>query len=88
MLGGMIGSALLSWAVAKFGGMLISSLLLKAGVSQSLASTVAPQIAAIAAKLLGGQPLTPEEQQALEAHRQQTRPKQVSAHPGATFHPV
>lgn len=88
MISGLIVSAVVPFLIAKFGGGLISALLIKAGASQGLALTVGPQIADIASKLLGGQALTPEELQALEAHRQQAKPKQVSAHPGATFHPV
>jgi len=88
MISGLIVSALVPFLVAKFGGALLMPLLIKFGASPAVASTVAPQLAGIVAKLLGGQELTPAEQQALEAHRQQTKPQQVAAHPGSTFRPV
>lgn len=88
MISGLLVSAIVPFLITKFGGALISSLLLRAGVNAGLASQVAPQLAAIAAKLLGGQALTPEERAALAAHTAQTKPQEVAAHPGTPFRSV
>ena len=89
-MGTLILSVVGPYLVTRLGGALISSLLIKFGLSRAAAGTIAPQLAAALNKLLGGQAnaMTPEEQAALAAHVQQTKPKQVAAHPGSTFRPV
>lgn len=88
MISGLIVSAIVPFLIARFGGMAISAILLKAGVSQAVAKNVAPQLASILAKLAGKQPLSPEEQAALAAHAAQTKTQEVAAHPGSPFRPV
>lgn len=86
MIVGLLASAVVPFLITKFGGMGISMLLIKFGLSKAAAGTLAPQLASIAAKLLGGHPLSPEEQAAHQAYQQQTRSQQVPAHPGTNFH--
>lgn len=76
------------YLVTRLGGALISKALISFGLSRAAAGTIAPQLTAALNKLLGGQAqaMTPEEQAALAAHVQQTKPKEVAAHPGVKFH--
>lgn len=85
MISGLLITAIVSFVVAKFGGALISTALIKFGVSRAVAGQLAPHLASIATKLLGGHQLTPEEQAAHAAYVQQSKPQQVPAHPGSTF---
>ncbi len=84
-IAGLLASAVVPYLVTKFGGSLVSIVLLRFGVSQTVVNVLSPQLAAIASKLLGGHQLTPEEQAAYQAYVQQTKPQQVAAHPGSTF---
>lgn len=85
MITGLLVSAIVPFLIAKFGGSLISTALIKFGVSRAAAGQLAPHLASIATKLLGGHQLTPEEQAAHAAYVQQSKPQQVPAHPGSTF---
>lgn len=87
-----IGSLLLAtvgpYLITRVGGSVISSMLIKWGVSRAAAGTIAPHLAGLAAKLLKGHELTPEEKAAHEAYQQQTKSQQVAAHPGSRFRSV
>lgn len=89
-MGTLILSLIGPYLITRIGGAVISGLLVKYGVSRAAAGTLAPQLAAILAKLVGGKSkeLTAEEEAALAAYVQQTTQKEVAAHPGTQFHPV
>jgi hypothetical protein len=66
----LLVSTVLPYLITKFGGMFVSSMLLKAGVGQSLAANGGSIISQIAAKLAGGKPLSAPEKTVWNAHVQ------------------
>lgn len=88
MITGLVVSAVAPYLITKFGGMAVSMLLIKFGVSRTAASAIAPKLAGLAAKLLKGHELTPEEKAAHEAYQQQTKVQEVAAHSGSKFRSV
>jgi hypothetical protein len=88
----LILSTVLPYLVTKFGGMLVSSLMLKFGASQSVATMGANVISQIASKMATGKPLSDSEKVAWNTHFQATyqqgspaKSVEVASAPGVPF---
>lgn len=87
-------STVLPYLVTKFGGMLVSNILIKVGAGQAAASAGGNIISQIAAKLGAGKPLAAHEKAAWNSHFQSTyqqpvpppvKPVEVASAAGVPF---
>lgn len=86
MITGLLLSTILPFVVTKFGGMLVSSVLLKLGAGQAAASIGSNLIGSIASKITAGKPLTQDEHAAWRNHINTTyTPTEVGSAPGVPF---
>lgn len=94
MLPGLILSAVVPWIVTRFGGMLISRLLLQLGVSKVVAASASGVVEEIARKIAQGKQIEANEQAVWKAHVDQHYAKpagsasEVGSAPGVPFRRV